>query len=394
MHLILAGRRDPSLPITSYRAKNQVSEVRLFDLRFTSDETAAYLQTVLGEHIIEDIAAILAERADGWITGLRLAVLAMRKYDNVVSKLLELKGTTGHLKEYLISEVMDAQPSAVRHWLLSTCILNRFTAPLCDALWAPDSERGEGVIDGAAFIAKLQKDNLFLIALDMENCWFRYHHMFQNLLQSLLKLRCSPEEIAELHSRAGEWYAKYNFIEEAIQHKLGAGDVNGAIQLFEQNRQLMLNSNRWYVFEKWLPMFPNDVLQQQPELMLAQTWVLYFQYQHALIPPILDSVDSLLGDDPKNQSLYGEIYLFKGVNCFMQGDFHSLENIERALKRIPVANHMVRGFAEIYIGLAGQMQGQKDRVVHALSDLLINQPLEVSRKLRILTSLVWISGTL
>ena len=291
MHLVLAGRSDPSLPITSYRAKNQVSEVRLFDLRFTTDETAAYLQTVLGEQIKEDTAAILAEKTEGWITGLRLAVLAMRKHDNVVGKLLELKGTTVHVTEYLISEVMDAQPSAVRHYLLSTSILNRFSAPLCDALWVPDSERGEGVIDGAAFIAKLQKDNLFLIALDMENRWFRYHHLFQKLLQSQLKLSCSPEEIAALHSRAGEWYAKNNFIDEAIQHKLDSGDVNGAVQLFVQNRQLMLNSNRWYVFEKWLSMFPNNVLQQQPELMLAQAWVHYFQYKHALIPPILDSVE-------------------------------------------------------------------------------------------------------
>jgi LuxR family maltose regulon positive regulatory protein len=275
-----------------------------------------------------------------------------------------------HVTEYLITEVMDTQPPAVRRHLLNTSILNRFSAPLCDALWMPDSERGEGVIDGAAFIAKLQKDNLFLIALDMENRWFRYHHLFQNLLRSQLRLRCSPEEIAALHSRAGKWYAKNNFIDEAIQHKLAGGDVNGAIQIFEQNRQLMLNNNRWYVFEKWLSMFPYNVLQQRPELMLAQAWVHYFQYRHALIPPILDSVESLLSDDPKDQSLYGEIYLFKGVNCFMQGDFHSLGNIEEALEQIPVAYHMVRGFAEIYFGLSGQMQGQKDRVVHALSELL------------------------
>jgi len=390
MHLVLGGRSDPSLPIASYRANNRVSEVRLFDLRFTSDETMAYLHTVLGEQIKEDIAARLAERFDGWITGLRLAVLATRKHDNVVSKLLELKGTTAHVTEYLINEVLDIQPSAFRHYFLSTSILNRFSAPLCDALWAPDSERGEGVIDGAAFIAKLRKDNLFLIALDMENRWFRYHHLFQNLLRSQLMLRCNPEEIAALHSRAGEWYAKNNFIDEGIEHKLAADDVNGAIQLFEQNRPLMLNSNRWYVFDKWLSMFPDNVLQRQPELMLAQAWVHYFQYKHALIPPILDSVESLLSDDPKEQSLYGEIYLFKGVYCFMRGDFHSLEYIEGALERLPVTYPMVRGFAEVYFGLSGQMQGQKDRVVHALSELLSDPSLELSRKLRLMTARVWI----
>lgn len=390
MHLILVGRKDPFLPISTLRARDLITEVRINDLRFTEWEVKEFLKIALADRVGDTTAIELTERTEGWVTGIRLAVLASRGQEDSITELFKLKGTTAYVMDYLIAEVLNAQPQIIRHFLLVTSILDHFTGALCDALSRQVSGQGENRIDGADFIEKLKSENLFLITLDTENCWFRYHHLFQELLQSQLKLRYSSEEIAALHSRAGEWYTKNGFRDEAIQHKLAGGDVTGAIQLFEQNRQLMLNSNRWHVFEKWLSMFPDSIIQQQPELMLAQVWVHYFQYRHALIPPILDSVESLLSDDPKEQPLYGETYLFKGVNGFMRGDFHSLENIEGALERIPVEYHMVRGFAETYFGLTGQMQGQKDRVVHELSELLNDWSIEVSRKVRVLTSLVWI----
>jgi LuxR family maltose regulon positive regulatory protein len=173
---------------------------------------------------------------------------------------------------------------------------------------------------------------------------------------------------------------------------LAAGDVNGAAQLVEQNRQAMLNADRWYVLEKWLSMLPDTVIQKRPELLLARSWVYYFEYKHALIPPSLDLVESLLSNEPKEQPLYGEIYLFKGVACFFQGNGAlSLKYIEEALDRIPSTYHMIRGFAEIYFGMAGQMQGQKERVVHVLSDLLHRQPLNDLRKIRVMAALVYVN---
>ena len=307
MHLVLIGRRDPNLPITSLRASKQLSEIRLFDLRFTTEETAAYLQAMLGVKIKEDTAATLAEKTEGWIVGLRLSVLAMRGQDDAIGKLLELKGNTVHMSEYLITEVLDAQLPPVRHNLLSTSILDRFSAPLCDSLSVQDSEHIEGEIDGADFIAKLQTENLFLIALDTENRWFRYHHLFQNLLQNQLKRNLSSEEIASLHSRASNWFEAEGLIEEGLKHALAAEDVERAVLLVERNRKRALNTDRWYVLEQWLAVLPETVVQQRAELLLARAWVLVHHIRFEAALPVIDQIESLLGDDLEQQPLRGEV---------------------------------------------------------------------------------------
>ena len=391
MHLVLVGRQDPPLPITSMRAKGLVTEIRVGDLLFTAGETESYLEFVLHEQIDKVTAAAWAEKTEGWVTGLRLAALAMRGEATAAGKLLELKGPTAYVMDYLVTEVLNAQPPIIGGLLLRTSILDRFCAPLCDALCEPGSEPRKGEIDGQDFITSVQRSDLFVIPLDSENTWFRYHHLFRDLLRSRLRRSHASEEIDSLHSRASVWFDKNGFVEEAVQHAMAATDLMGVVQLLEQNRQAILNNNRWYFFEKWLPVLPDTLIQQRPELLLAQAWVHYFHYRFELIPPITDVVESLLGNEPKEQALYGEIYLFKGVIRFWQGDgLHSLKYIEDALERIPPRHHMMRGFAEIYFGLAGQMQGQMARVVHFLSDLLNDRPLELSRKLRLHTALVWV----
>ncbi len=391
MHLVLVGRKDPFLPISTLRARDQLTEVRTHDLRFSASEVKAFVESNLDNPIEDDTAIELAEKTEGWVTGLRLAILAMRGHDDAVGELLELKGTTGYVTEYLITEVLEVQSPAIRKYLLSTSILESFCAPLCDVLCRTDADPDESAIDGNAFIIKLQKENLFPIALDAENHWFRFHHLFQDLLQSQLKRRYSPEEISSLHARAGEWFSENGFIDEAIRHQVAAGDVNKAIQLVEQDRQTLLNNDRWSDLDKWLSALPDTAIEQRPELLLAKAWVHYFKFQHALVLPALEIVESLLNDDSAGQPLFGEIYLFKGVFCYWQGDgLRSLEYIEDALERIPSEYPMIRGFAEIYFGLAGQMQGQKERVDQVLSDLLSEQILDNLRKIRLMVARVWI----
>jgi LuxR family maltose regulon positive regulatory protein len=269
--------------------------------------------------------------------------------------------------------------------------LDRFTADLCDALRETDPGQGDHKVDGDEFIGKLINENLFLIALDNEARWFRYHDLFRDLLKAQLKKSYTREEISSLHSRASEWFDTEGLVNEAIQHALTAGNENKAVQLIEQNRQVMLNSDRWYVFEKWLSLLPDTVIQQRSELMLAQTWVHYFNYRFDLIPPTIDAAESLLSNDPEERPQYGEIYLFRGAMYYMMGDgINSMENLENATKLIPKAHQMVRGFAEIYFGLASQMTGQEEKVIHVLSDLLSDPSLELPRKMRVLTALVWI----
>jgi LuxR family maltose regulon positive regulatory protein len=173
---------------------------------------------------------------------------------------------------------------------------------------------------------------------------------------------------------------------------LAAGDVNGAAQLVEQNRQAELNADRWYVLEKWLSMLPDTVIQQRPELLLVQVWVHYYNHKYTLLAPILDVIESLLSNQPKEQPLYGEIYLFRGIACFFQGNGAlGLKYLEDALERIPASNAMIRGVAEVYFGVLGQMQGQKERVVRVLSDLLYHQPINDLRKVHVMVALVCVN---
>ena len=391
MHLVLIGRLDPALPISALRAQSLVTEIRTQDLRFDLNETEEFLAQVLGIQVDSSTAAALEEKTEGWVTGLRLAALSMRHRNNLDPKLLESQVDAQYVMEYLFTEILSLQPPEIRQYLLSIAILDRFCAPLCEAVCLSGAGALSCELGGWEFIAWLKKENMFLIPLDAENRWFRFHHLFQKLLSNQLKRHFSSEDINVLHARASAWFAENGLIEEAIRHALASGDVDGAAQLVEQNRQTLLNTDRWYVLEKWLSMLPDTVIQQRPELLLAQVWIHYFHFRLTLIPSVLDVAESLLSNKPKEKLLYGEIYLFKGVLCFLQGDgAPSLKYIEDALKRIPTTYHMIRGFAETYFGFAGQMQGQKERVMDVLSGLLHQQSLHDIRKVRVMLSLVYV----
>ena len=398
MHLVVVTRHDPSLPIFRYRAGGQMNEIGTRDLCFSISETKSFLQNFPAISVDDTMVAALNEKTEGWVTALLLGVLAMNHRGNLDTELLEPRVDAQYAMEFFFNEIFSQQSPEVSRYLLGVAILDRFCGPLCEAVCAPGAEPSKCEISGWEFLDWIKKKNLFLISLDAENRWFRFHHLFQKLLFNLLRRRFSSEDINSLHAQASAWFADNGFIDEAIQHGLAAGDEMGAAHLVEQNRQAMLDNDRWYVLEKWLSTFPDAVIQQRPELLLAQAWIAYFRYRYKLIPPILDLAESLLNNQPQERALYGELYFFKGVICFFQGNGSlSLKYIEDALGRIPTKNPAIRSFAELYFGLAGQMHGQKERVVHVLSDLLHHQPLNNIRKIRLMGSLMCvhiISGNL
>ncbi|MGD9114847.1 MAG: hypothetical protein PVI77_20975, partial [Desulfobacterales bacterium] len=177
MHMVLVGRRDPLLNIAALRARSQLAEVRLQDLRFTAGETAAYLKQILNRQIDEDLATAWSEKTEGWVTGLRLAALSIQHRGDFKNLLPELKGSTQYVMEYLFNEVLSHQPPDLRDFLLKTSILGRFCAPLYDAMNGTGIAPGVTQNDAWQFINQLKKENLFLISLDAEGQWFRYHHL-------------------------------------------------------------------------------------------------------------------------------------------------------------------------------------------------------------------------
>jgi LuxR family maltose regulon positive regulatory protein len=392
MHLVLVGRRDPLLPISRLRGSNRMTEIRTLDLRFSAMETAAYLQRALREQINESTAAAMAERTDGWVTGLRLVVLALRGQHNAVSKLVEVKRNTGYQMDYLIAEVLDNQLPAICRYLLSTSILDRFCVPLCDVLCAPDFVPGEGEIDGEGFITLAQESNMFMIPLDTENEWFRYHHLFQDLLQRQLKRRCGSKEIATLHSRASEWFESQGLITESIKHALAAGDTKSAADIIERHRDDEFIADRWQVVVRWLAMLPEDIRRERPKLLLTEVWIRNLQHQLGRVPMLLDRAESLLRSPTEDPTVAAEMGFFRGYITYFEGQAErSLQYLEDSVSQLAGTKSPFLGEAELMLGLARCMVGKKDRAVRGLKDRIWEVgPSENYSMSRLIASLVFI----
>ena len=216
MHLMLLTRRDPPLLTSILRGRDQVNEIGTADLCFTMSETVVFLKNAVGLEIDGQTAATIQEKLEGWPAGMRLMSKTVEYSSDLDSLIAGLKGSFGVIVDYLVTEVLSYQPPEMARLMAATSILNRFCAPLCDALLELVVAPGVGGMNGDEFIARLQKENLFLISLDLENRWFRYHHMFQQLLQDHLKRQLRPEQSTALHSRAKAWFAENNMSNDAI----------------------------------------------------------------------------------------------------------------------------------------------------------------------------------
>ncbi len=368
MHLVMVTRKDPFLPISTLRALNRVTEVRTRDLRFTDPEVHVFLKSNLGDQIENATSKLVAEKTEGWVTGLRLAVLAMRGHDEVESELSELTGTTRYVMDYLISEVLANQSLAARHFLLRSSILDRFSSSLCDALRGPDDKRALTEMDGETFITGLLKDNAFLIALDRENHWFRYHHLFKDLLQRQMKGQFKAEEIAALHSRASEWFESRGYIEEAIDHALAAGDALAAAKVIEQSRHAALDTDQWHALQRWLNRIPPEIQQVRPILLLSKAWILLFSARMGAVLPIIERVESLLDKDPEEAALLSEINFFRGLVCYFKGDGESsVAFFTKATEQLPKGSFIaLRSQAEYWLCVALHLNGRKKTAIRRL----------------------------
>jgi ATP/maltotriose-dependent transcriptional regulator MalT/ActR/RegA family two-component response regulator len=218
LHLMILTRRDPPLLTSMLRGRGQVNEIGTADLLFSEAETTACLTNILGISVDAKMAATVHEKLEGWPAGMRLMSQSLKHSKNRDLLLAGLKGSFTTIVDYLMVEVLSQQPEEVVRLMVTTALLDQFCAPLCDALLGSDAAPWSGELNGNEFIARLQMDNLFLIALDTENRWFRFHHLFQELLQNQVNQHCRPEEIAAIHSRADAWFAENDIIDEAIKH--------------------------------------------------------------------------------------------------------------------------------------------------------------------------------
>ncbi len=368
MNLVLITRRDPPLRLSNLRAHGRINEIRIDKLCFNQQEINTLFQNLYGISLDDQITELVLDKTEGWITGLRLAALLTSSIDDVERLLTTIKGDSRLMSDFLVEEVLLKQPVHIQDYLLNTSILNRFRAELVDAINIPTKTDQKENISGSDFIKWLVKLNLFIMPLDDQDVWFRYHHLFQELLFRRLKDHRSSKEIAELHSRASEWLDQQGFIENAIRHALAADNSVKAAEIIEQNRHTELNQDRWYVITHWLNMLPEEIKRQRIALMLAQGFSLFEQFRLLDMIPILEQIEAKLLTENVEPALKGEVNFYRGyISIYLNGDGKgALKKLQEAKKQIPESYQMIRGEIELSLAMARQMIGEGDLAIRSL----------------------------
>ena len=263
MHLIIASRSDLPLPLSRLRGRGELAELRASDLRFTSDEAAAFLNEVMGLDLSTQDVAALEARTEGWIAPLQLAALSMQGRDDVAGFITAFSGDDRYIVDYLVEEVLQRQPERVRSFLLQTSVLDRLSGPLCDAVTG--QQRGKRMLEA------LERWNLFVVPLDDKRQWWRYHHLFVDFLRTH-SLEEQPDRVPILHRRASEWYEQNGLPSDAVHHALAAGDVERAAGLVELHLRAMLINNQEGTLLGWLRALPDDLARTRPVLSVGYAW--------------------------------------------------------------------------------------------------------------------------
>ena len=260
IHLVIASRADPALPLARLRGRGELVEIRAADLRFTPGEAAAYLNEVMGLVLTARDVAALEGRTEGWIAALQLAALSMQGREDTAAFIAGFAGDDRYIVDYLAEEVLQRQPEHVQLFLLQTSILDRLSGPLCDAVTGQDG--------GKAKLAALERGNLFLLPLDDRRRWYRYHQLFADVLQAHLRDE-QPDEVPDLHRRASGWYEQNDEPAEAIRHALAAGDYERAADLVELAIPAMRRSRQEAAVHGWLELLPDEVVRVRPVLSVG-----------------------------------------------------------------------------------------------------------------------------
>lgn len=264
VHVAFATRSDPPLPLGRLRARAHLTEIRAVDLRFDATQAEAFLNDMLGLDLDRDDVVRLQDRTEGWVAGLQLAGLSLRDRDDRSGFIASFAGDDRQIVDYLGFEVLDHQPEAVREFLLQTSILDRLSAPLCGAV----TERQ----DSARLLEELERANLFVVALDSKREWYRYHHLFSDLLRHELT-QTRPDAVQVLHKRAATWYADEGETHEAIEHSTAAGDVETAIDLITTNWYGFMQGGRAETIAGWIDRLPAEHVAEEPNLCLIKAWL-------------------------------------------------------------------------------------------------------------------------
>lgn len=364
MHLVIATREDPSLPLARLRARSQLTELRAADLRFTSAEAAEFLNREMGLNLSAADIAALETRTEGWIAGLQLAALSMQGHEDTASFIKSFTGSHRFVLDYLIEEVFQQQPESVQAFLLRSSILDRMCGALCDAILH------NSALPAQEMLERLEHANLFIVPLDNERRWYRYHHLFGDLLRQRLGKNLSQMEIADLHLRASEWHEQNGARFDAFHHALAAGDFERGARLAERAWQGMERSFQTLAWLGWVKDLPDAVIASRPwlcvqmggaysdvgELGSSET---YLQYAECALAGMKDQEEF--------KSLPSNIALIRAGNAQSEGNLaETVRFAELSIQLAPQSDLLIRSQAAITLGFTQWSAGNVEDSLRAM----------------------------
>lgn len=371
LHLVVATRSDPLLPLARLRSRGQLVELRAADLRFTASEARDFLHRVMGLELIERDVEALEARTEGWIAGLQLAALSLRKTHSRAETVQFIDAFTGSNRfvlDYLVDEVLARLPAHEQQFLLRTALLDRLTGPLCDSL--------TDTTGGGPTLERLERDNVFVVALDAERSWFRYHHLFADVLRARL-LAEQPELVSSLHLRASEWYAAYDLVPDAVTHALAGGDAHRAAYLVEHALPQTRRARHDTTLLNWIAALPEEVVRGSPVLSILAGW-------SAMMTGDLDGMEARLDDaeaalargqqDPSLAATWAQtedlrtapatVHIYRAALAQARGDVTgTVQRARQALVLSGPDDHFVRGAAGGFLGMAAWASGDVEEAL-------------------------------
>jgi LuxR family maltose regulon positive regulatory protein len=366
MHLVIATREDPPLMLARLRAQGQLAELRAADLRFSSAEAAGFLNQSMGLNLSAKDISSLETRTEGWIAGLQLAAISMQRRQDTSEVIGTFTGSHRYVMDYLVQEVLEQQTENIKAFLLQTAILDRLTGALCDAV--------TGQHTGQATLEFLERANLFVVPLDDERQWYRYHHLFADLLRRRLD-RSQPGRGLELHRQASEWYERQGFADEAMEHALSAEDFERAARLVEGHADTIWQSGEHTKLWRWLEGLPAEWVSSRPHLSVFHARSLYARGQPDAAEQALQAAEQALspGTDlttgtgpagpalshqPDRKKLLGRIAVTHALLAFFRGDLSAIVKYShQALEYLPEQDSAWRSTAAIAQGDAYRIEG-------------------------------------